>query len=320
MSYSKEIIQEVLNEYDYSLSAGPLLTAIQEIPTSDDFKEIASLKIFDLTRYLIPDMIWRCYNQMNYFIFLYGNRGFYKSTLALWLAWQSSIISGFELPKDYSEFIVDDNNSMLELIRQKKPVFYTAIKDERDKKRSGAGNQTLSEILDDQINRIRGRQYNIIICTPEDYDFPVDFKFRTWRFQRKPIEEAHVRFLVEYEGTFVGHVNIKLPPQEMIHTYHSTVKAKFLERTQTLEDPMQGDIKVIIHKLAISPDFPYRMKVEGGLSNIFDRRNKIAEKYPYLTEGLKKEIERELARMEVQGERQVLIPEPVKVKKKKNKE
>jgi hypothetical protein len=202
-----------------------------------------------------------------------------------------------------------------------KPRFFTAIKDEKDKKRSGAGVQSLSELLDDQINRIRGRQYNIIICTPEDYDFPVDFKFRTWRFKRKPIEQAYVRFLVEYEGTFVGHINVPLPPQEMLLNYHSTVKSKFLQRTQTLEDSMLSDIKDIVYKLAIDPTFPPRMKVEGGLSNIFERRNLITEKFPYITtEGLKKDIERELARMEVTGEREVLMQEKPKPKRKKKKE
>lgn len=298
--FNREKILELIDSYDHSLSATPLLTAIQEMPTSDDFKEVASLPIFDLTPYLIPDMFYRFYKGMNYFLFFLGNRGFFKSSAALWCAWMSSIIGEFALPKNYESFIVDDNNSMLDTLMEEKPKFFTAIKDEHDTKQSGAGTQSLSAILSDQINRIRGRQYNIIICTPEDHDFPVDFKFITWRFLRKPIENAYARFLVEYQGMIVGHVNIPLPPQPILKAYHEGIKQKFLKRTQTLEDPMLNTIKKVIDKLMKDNDFPRRV-TDNRISNIFDRMMYISEKYPYLTEGIKKNIERHIALKESDG-------------------
>ena len=294
-------VKHLLSACDYSLSAGPLMTAIQELPTSDEIKEIASLDIFDLTPYILPDMLYRFHRGMNYFIYIHGYRAFFKSTFAIWWAYQCSLIGGFELPPQQSDFIVDSNMALVNLIREDKPKFFTAIKDEVDKQRHGAVTQTIETVLTNQINRIRGRQYNIIYCTPEDYYFPIDFKFKTWRFRRKPTKKACINLLVEHEGLFVGHVKIPMPPEFLLNKYHRGIKKGFLARTQTLTDDVQDEHLKIIDELLEDPDFEPRER-KGRFSNIFSRKRYIAKKYPFLTEGLKKEIEREVARLEALNE------------------
>jgi len=288
----QKLVDELLKQCDYSLSAGPLMTAIQELPTTDDRKELASLPIFDLSPFLIPDMIYRLKKGMNYFIYIHGYRAFFKSTTAIWWAWMCSILSGFELPNKQKDFIVDNNMELVSLIRKNKPKFFTAIKDEVDRKSFGAGTQAVEETLENQINRIRGRQYNIIYCTPEEYYFPVDFTFRTWRFRRKPKDEAITRMLVEHEGETVGHINFPLPPQSILQRYHKGVKRGFLKRTQTLHDPIIATYEDILNILLNDPDFPARAKVRG-IFNIAQRMRYIGKKWGFLTEGLKKELERE---------------------------
>ena len=66
-------------------------------------------------------------------------------------------------------------------------------------------------------------------------------------------------------------------------------------RQQAIEE-----IKKIIDELTKDPNFPTRDS-GGRISNRFERIIYISEKYPYLTEGIKKNIEQTIALKEIQG-------------------
>lgn len=238
---------------------------------------------FNLTGLFIPDMVVRYANEGNATFSLHGGRGSYKSTLARVIAHISAFIAGRRWVME--GHIVDNNTDWLNTITQDLPLFDTVILDEQDITMAGMGTYTMFSMSLDIENRIRARQINLCWCHPQKRDYHVsDYYLQTYGASR---DKRQMRALIYNSGyELMGAIMFPMPPDHDFTEYKGGMKKEFLDRTQTLEDPVIMRIHQIVDELAKDPDYPpYDRNKEKRILYI-------ADNYPDArTENMRKRIE-----------------------------
>jgi len=299
---ANKLHRNLIEKYGSSLASTPLRTAFHRSPNLDEETD-ALRKKYDFTEYMYPELVYRYYFDSNFTALIYGPRSEYKSTCALLLKTWCEKIAGIafnpELPG-----VVDRDKEVLNFYQQDVSKFFTIIKDEWDKQRSGIGIGTMSETMNNIINRIRGRFINLIICTPQFTPYTVDYYFRTWEYIR--YGERIVQLLVyDEDENLKGHVTLPMPTNFEIECYAKRKKI-FLDRTKNLGFTIDEILVGYAEEIIQDPDFPPLVQNEksGNFSNPYKdaRITYIGLVFDDLiSESLKKRVENLAKTMQILG-------------------
>jgi hypothetical protein len=230
--------------YGNSLSSTPLKTQFHKIPELE-YEQEALAKKYDLSKYILDDLIYRYYFDSNNTWLIWGPRSDFKSTVALQIKLWNEKIAGIK--PDYDN-IVDSDIALLERYTRKNiPRYTTFVKDEWDSIRSGLGNQTVSETVKNVINRARQTGRNLIICTPVFKFYPVDYFLQVWEYVRFG-NKCVCCLIYDQEARLKGHLFVPMPTDKEIELYQER-KKKFLGNMDELKFTVQDELKSIAESL-----------------------------------------------------------------------
>jgi len=289
------IHRKLIEFYGKRMASTPLRTQFHTTPDLMDSELEAMQPKYDLTKYIYPELVYRYYFDSNFTCLIHGPRSEYKSTAALQLALWCFEIAGIPEPKDY-DFIVDRDKSLIDWYMKKEhPVFDTIIKDEWDKKRSGIGVSTMSETLDNIVNRVRGRRLNLIICCPEFSPYAVDFYFKTWEYVRYG-KRCITLLVFNDEAQLKGHCVLPMPTDIQLSKY-AIRKKEFLHRTENMTFTLDEDLINCAEETIKDPILPQ------GTGSKEARLVYLGQKYPGIlqNETIKRRLESMIKFMQDQG-------------------
>jgi hypothetical protein len=240
--------RKLIEHYGNMMASTPLKTQFHKIPELEYEQEALHMK-YNLTKYVLDDLVYRYYFDSNNSWLIYGPRADYKSTVALRIKLWNEEIAG--LKPDYND-IVDSDVSLLERYTRKNiPRFTTFIKDEWDTIRSGLGNMTVSETVKNVINRARQSGRNLVICTPVFKFYPVDYFLQVWEYVRFK-NKCVCCLIYDNEARLKGHVILPMPSDAEIERYQERKKV-FMGNMDELKFTVQDELKDIAEKLITDP-------------------------------------------------------------------
>jgi hypothetical protein len=261
---------KVILKYGAKESSFPFESKFHHTGLPETEAEVFS-PLFDYSNILVDEIIYRYYFGGNMITWLTGKRMKLKSSTAIQLCIIEYKIAAQALysvginPKplldimDSMKWIVDNDVAQTEIINSKFPPFMSIVRDEFDASIAGAGTMTLKDAMKDTIDRIRGAQFNMQICSPKDMDYSVDYYLEVWENLRipKPGQLPYVvSKLYSNDHELMGAIRIPLPEDKYLAKYNLEVKPQYLERAKEMEYNLDKAINKIISELLKDPKFP----------------------------------------------------------------
>ena len=226
------IHRKLIEKYGNMRANTPIKTVFHRLcPRDLEYDDVAAGPKYNLSRFVLDELIYRYYFGSNFTALVYGARSDYKSTFALRLKLWLEEIAGVK--PDYNN-IIDSDKDLLKLIPRytAPPIFTTFIKDEWDTSRSGLGNMVISDTVKNMINRARYDRWNLIICTPLFKYYPVDYFFKAYEYTR--YGKPDIMCLIFDESVQLhGHVILPMPSNEEIAKYEERKKV-FMQHSRKL--------------------------------------------------------------------------------------